>query len=103
MKTDKEDTEKMGTKNNPGEFDCYALALPNEPIFVLLGRDPDFARLVLSWANQRERMVMCGERDVHDMKMVNGARGDALYGAHWRKTNNGIWRIAKTPVERRGP
>lgn len=29
----------MGTKNNPGAFDCYANAEPDEPMFVLLGRD----------------------------------------------------------------
>ena len=28
----------MGTKNNPGRFDCYGNAEPDEPIFVLLGR-----------------------------------------------------------------
>lgn len=30
----------MGTKNQPGKFDCYANAEPDEPMFVLLGRDP---------------------------------------------------------------
>ncbi|HAW11807.1 MAG TPA: aspartate decarboxylase, partial [Chloroflexi bacterium] len=30
----------MGTKNNPGKFDCYDDAHPDEPMFVLLGRDP---------------------------------------------------------------
>ena len=36
----------MGTKNNPGVFDCYANAEPDEPMFVLLGRDKDAATLV---------------------------------------------------------
>lgn len=40
----------MGTKNNPGEFDCYANADPDEPMFVLLGRDPDAVILVRLWA-----------------------------------------------------
>jgi hypothetical protein len=44
----------MGTKNNPGEFDCYAEAKPDEPMFVLLGRDPDGPLLVEIWARQRE-------------------------------------------------
>ena len=44
----------MGTKNNPGEFDCYANADPNEPMFVLLGRDPMAAYLVEQWADLRE-------------------------------------------------
>lgn len=29
----------MGTKNQPGSFDCYANAKGDEPLFVLLGRD----------------------------------------------------------------
>ena len=44
----------MGTKNNPGQFDCYEAADPDEPMFVLLARDPDAPRLVREWARNRE-------------------------------------------------
>ena len=44
----------MGTKNNPGKFDCYAHAEPDEPMFVLLGRDPMAGMLVDIWADLRE-------------------------------------------------
>ena len=44
----------MGTKNNPGRFDCYANAEPDEPMFVLLGRDLDAPELVQLWADRRE-------------------------------------------------
>ncbi len=40
----------MGTKNNPGQFDCYANAAPDEPMFVLLGRDKHAPTLVRLWA-----------------------------------------------------
>ena len=40
----------MGTKNQPGDFDCYANADPNEPMFVLLGRDKHAPFLVEVWA-----------------------------------------------------
>lgn len=43
----------MGTKNNPGAFDCYANAHPDEPMFVLLGRDRHAAALVNLWAAMR--------------------------------------------------
>lgn len=46
----------MGTKNNPGAFDCYANAHPDEPMFVLLGRDPFAPGLVLLWAALRREM-----------------------------------------------
>jgi hypothetical protein len=44
----------MGTKENPGVFDCYANAKPDEPMFVLLGRDPMAGVLVRQWAAWRE-------------------------------------------------
>ena len=43
----------MGTKNNPGKFDCYANAEPNEPMFVLLARDRLAGHLVSLWSKVR--------------------------------------------------
>lgn len=40
----------MGTKNKPGDYDCYANADPDEPMFVLLGRDDRAPALVEQWA-----------------------------------------------------
>jgi hypothetical protein len=82
----------MGTKNNPGSCDCYANALPDEPMFVLLARDPDFARLVCDWATRREYSIMCGERPKSDQAMVDEARNCAYHGARWRQENLGKWR-----------
>lgn len=45
----------MASKNSPGRFDCYLHADPDEPVFVLLGRDPDAPALVDAWADVRER------------------------------------------------
>jgi|SRR6185312_4911842 len=44
----------MATKRNPGPFDCYANADPDEPLFVLLGRDKHAPALVWMWAALRE-------------------------------------------------
>lgn len=47
----------MGTKNNPPpKFDCYAKAEPDEPMFVLLGRDPLASFLVGIWVAARREM-----------------------------------------------
>lgn len=43
----------MGTKDNPGPFDCSAAAEPNEPLFTLLARDPAAPGLVELWAAHR--------------------------------------------------
>ena len=45
----------MGTKNNPGEFDCYAKAHPDEPLFVLRANDPLAPALVGIWATLAEQ------------------------------------------------
>ena len=44
----------MGTKNNPGAFDCYDAAAPDEPMFVLLARDKHAPTLVWLWSILRE-------------------------------------------------
>lgn len=45
----------MGTKNNPSEYDCYDKAELDEPMFVLLARDPLAPILVRLWIDLRSR------------------------------------------------
>ena len=47
----------MGTKNHPGKYDAYEKAAPDEPMFVLLARDPLAPALVSLWANLREQLA----------------------------------------------
>ena len=44
----------MGTKNNPGKYDCYNKAEPDEPVFTLMGRDRNSATLIWLWTALRE-------------------------------------------------
>ena len=60
----------MATKNNPGAFDCYAKAEPDEPMFILLGRDKHAASLVSLWALLRRL-------DAEDAAVVDEAEGCA--------------------------
>jgi hypothetical protein len=83
----------MGTKRNPGKFDCHSNAMPDEPLFTLLARDPDFYRLVRKWAKRRARDVECGLRPVGDLQMVEEARRIASAGQRWRRVNEGLWRV----------
>lgn len=64
----------MGTKRNPGDFDCYARAGPDEPIFVLLGRDPHAHQAVRKWADDRETLVAAGLKPDADLEMAEEAR-----------------------------
>jgi hypothetical protein len=70
----------MGTKNNPGDFDCYKNAEPDEPMFVLLARDKSAPTLVRLWAQWREQN---GE----DPKKVAEARECADKMEAWRREN----------------
>lgn len=50
----------MYTKINPSKTNAYANAEPNEPIFTLIGRDPDAALIVHIWATLRLRQIRIG-------------------------------------------
>jgi hypothetical protein len=100
----------MGTKNNPGQYDCYANALPDEPMMVLLGRDPLAPALTQIWA-----MIRAGNRAEARRtfdELMEGPQS-AVYVLHpeqdkaleasncasgmmqWREANNGAWRKSK--------
>jgi len=82
----------MGSKNNPGKFDCYDKALPDEPMFVLLARDPTAPDRVEFWAKERETAIDVGKRPETDRAMVEEARQCAADMRAWRKDNLGRWR-----------
>lgn len=68
----------MGTKNNPGKFDCYANAKPDEPMFILLGRDKHAPDLVRRWAMERGRS---GEDPVKVQEALDCAAAMEAYRA----------------------
>jgi hypothetical protein len=86
---------KMGTKDKPAQFDCYANALPDEPMFILLARDPWAPDLVEEWAVKRQRDIVLGVRPLADQAMVDEAQQCAAKMREWRKANDGKWRRAK--------
>uniref|UniRef100_A0A6M3KG43 Uncharacterized protein n=1 Tax=viral metagenome TaxID=1070528 RepID=A0A6M3KG43_9ZZZZ len=73
----------MGTKLNPGAYDCLDKIAPDEPFFVLRAKDPLAADLVADWVDRASRTLlhepdklmeasMCADamRDWRDMKRV---------------------------------
>lgn len=71
----------MATKNDPGRFDCYANAEPDEPMFVLLGRDKHAPTLVWLWATLREL-------DGEAAEVVSEARGCCVQMMRWAKDHD---------------
>ena len=70
----------MGSKASPGKFDCYANAEPDEPMFVLLGRDRHAPTLVWLWSVLRDL-------DQEDAEVVGEARVCCAEMIQWAVTH----------------
>jgi hypothetical protein len=82
----------MGSKNQPGAFDCYANALPDEPMFVLLARDKCAPAAVEKWIELREGLIKIGMAPESDRAMLAEARQCLASMVAWREANDGRWR-----------
>jgi hypothetical protein len=71
----------MGTKLNPGAFDCYAKAADDEPMFVLLARDPLAPLVVQKWATLAKGKGA-------DLAKVKEANACAEQMRKWRKEHS---------------
>lgn len=68
----------MGTRNNPGVYDCLGTLDPDEPFFVLKGRDPHAADLVRLWAHERRSYISAGIKPAEDEAKVKEALACAV-------------------------
>lgn len=75
----------MSTKQNPGRFNCYEAAYPDETIFTLLARDPAFPATVRFWIEERDRQGKAENEE--DVSRIAGALADARAAETWRKAN----------------
>jgi hypothetical protein len=82
----------MGTKLEELRKGCFARAMDDEPMFVLLARDLDAPRLTRMWADNRETMINLGQKPASDMVQVHEAREAADRMEAWREQNDGTWR-----------
>ncbi len=63
----------MGTKNNPGRFDCYDKAEDDEPMFILLARDPVAATMVRIWIKLRRLVGKVDSEKIGEAKLCADA------------------------------
>lgn len=82
----------MGTKLEELRNGCFARAMDDEPMFVLLARDPASPEMVEQWAQQREDEIKAGKRPANDMAQVEEARTCAKRMRSWRVIRDGAWR-----------
>lgn len=78
----------MGTKNDPGIYDCYATLHPNETYFLIKARDPSGGQIVRAWAHARARLINQGLKPESDRTMVAEALKCADAMDKWRSTYN---------------
>lgn len=74
----------MGTKNQPGEYDCLGKAEPDEPVFILLARDASAPAAVLAWAIGRLEAVRDGRRPKADLPQIGEALRLIVQMIRWR-------------------
>lgn len=95
----------MGTKRRPGAYDCYGKAEDDEPMFVLLARDPLAPRLVEQWAELREATRGPGAK-VDEARACAAAmavwaaedrRGEAASGTGGRDNEGGATSVVEAP------
>lgn len=72
----------MSTKDNPGAFDYYAKAAPDEPMFVLLARDVVAPNIILAWIEARSKRVSST-----DVEQIAEALECAAAMIRWRITH----------------
>ena len=80
----------MGTKDQPGKFDCYAAAADDEPLFVLKSTDISAPFVVRVWAETyRERKMRAGAWNQHAIHRYCEAMEVANEMASWHHKNLG--------------
>jgi hypothetical protein len=72
--------------------DCASRAMPDEPTFTLLARDPQAPALVEAWAQGRLERVAVGAAPESDRARVYEALALASAMRAWRLANDGAWR-----------
>lgn len=72
----------MSTKSTPGSFRCYEAALPDEPMFVILGRDPAGPATLLFWA--QERINQGKTKQIDDNARIGAAVRESEEMREWR-------------------
>lgn len=82
----------MGTKLEELRDGCFARAMDDEPMFVLLARDDSASTKVRQWAVQRLADISLGKRPASDMAQANEAFATAERMEKWREANDGAWR-----------
>lgn len=90
----------MGTKNNPGKFDCHAKAGDDEPTFTLLARDPVASLVVLMWVSIRSELGDSADEEKIEEATLCAAEMQR-YSSHMGKDTSAVINALERVVRRR--
>jgi hypothetical protein len=86
----------MATKSKPGMFDCYSKAEPDEPMFVLLGRDATAPLIVMTWVLIRQK---CGFNDEIQLREARECAQQMQAWAHSKGKKDLVSRARRKAAE----
>lgn len=89
------------TKTHPGPFACFEAALPDEPMFILLARDPAAPATLQFWAQERIKHGKTHEED--DQRKIAAALDESIEMETWRDQMIAAAEEADMPVAWRLP
>ena len=72
--------------------------MPGEPVFTLMGRDPQAPGLIRDWADRRTDRIVMGSAPLTDMEVVAHARDVADAMEAWRREIIGLAAPAPIPL-----
>src|SRR5262245_34430298 len=89
MRLSNEREATMGTKNNPGAYDCYRKLYDDEPVFVLRAKDKTAPGVVREWVRRRreEAQVTGGTITPEYEKKLREAEATANDMDAWHAAN----------------
>ena len=91
----------MGTKQNPGAYDCHAKAQPDEPMFTLLARDPLAPHLVDIWAaamaHDWRTAIECLWRLIREAHKKPRGKPEKIAEAYRCAADMAAWRCSPPP------
>lgn len=59
----------MGTKKNPGKFDCYKEAADDEPLFIIRGSDSTAGALIVLWRALKKQLREDGKSTISNDRL----------------------------------
>lgn len=72
--------------------EVYNRRMEGEPVFVLLGRDPNAPSVIRKWARDRAELVAVGQSTPDNARQILAAYELASIMEKWRAEHFGEWR-----------